>query len=201
MKKILILFAHPALERSRINRVLIRGIDELPGVTFHDLYQLYPDFFIDVQREQELLLQHDIIIWQHPLYWYSVPPLLKQWIDLVLEHNWAYGQYGVYLQGKKLVNVITSGGGALSYCDNGKHRYTIQEFLRPLEQTACLCGMRYLPPFLIQGTHQMGAVDAEHARKDYHQLLVQLNAESFDAGTFQNMELLNEYVDYSYHGK
>ncbi len=201
MEKILILFAHPALERSRINKVLIRGVQDLPGVTFHDLYELYPDFYINVQREQELLLQHECIIWHHPLYWYSVPPLLKQWIDLVLEHDWAYGTNGIYLRGKKIFNVVTSGGGLQSYCDNGSNRYSIQEFLRPLEQTACLCSMTYLPPFVIHGTHRMTPTDAEHARSDYHQLLQCLIEEPYAPATFRGMELMNEYIACSYRGK
>ena len=91
---ILILFAHPALEKSRVNRVLIRDIPGIEGVTFHDLYETYPDFDIDVAREQELLLAHDTIVLHHPFFWYSTPAMLKEWQDLVLEHGWAYGSGG-----------------------------------------------------------------------------------------------------------
>jgi putative NADPH-quinone reductase len=98
--RVLILFAHPALERSRVNRVLIRDLDQLDGVTFHDLYEAYPDFDVDVAREQALLLEHDTIVLQHPFYWYSTPALIKQWEDLVLQHGWAYGHEGNALRGK-----------------------------------------------------------------------------------------------------
>ena len=80
-RKVLILFAHPALEKSRVNRRLIEAVKTLDGVTFHDLYQLYPDLDIDVAREQALLTEHDVVVMQHPLYWYSTPAMLKEWQD------------------------------------------------------------------------------------------------------------------------
>ena len=112
MTRILILFAHPALEKSRIHRQLLRGLPELPGVTLNDLYERYPDFDIDIAREQQLLTDHDLVILQHPFYWYSTPALLKQWQDLVLEHGWAYGSQGKALRGKQVLSVISTGGGA-----------------------------------------------------------------------------------------
>ena len=166
MPKVLVLFAHPALEHSRINRAMMSGHEHWVDVTFHDLYQLYPDFVVDVQAEQELLLTHDIVVWQHPLYWYSVPPLLKQWIDLVLQHGWAYGRSGVFLRGKPILNVVTAGGIKSAYCPEGHNEYTLRQFLYPLERTAALCGMRYLPPYVVYGTHaiQGEAVDEECRR-------------------------------------
>jgi len=198
MKKILILFGHPALEKSRINQRLIQRIPDIPGLTFHDLYQLYPDFYIDVQHEQELLLQHDIIVLQHPLYWYSVPPLMKQWIDLVLEHGWAYGRTGNMLAGKKLLNVFTAGGGKEAYCDQGYNRYTIREFMRPFEQTACLCSMSYLPPFVVHGTHKMSAADMENAAADYQAILNILANDQYDTSFLTSFDYLNDIIKPSY---
>jgi glutathione-regulated potassium-efflux system ancillary protein KefG len=74
--KVLVLFAHPALERSRVNRALLRAVQGTPAVTLHDLYETYPDLQIDVGREQALLLAHDVFVFQHPFYWYSVPSIL-----------------------------------------------------------------------------------------------------------------------------
>lgn len=91
--RILILFAHPALENSRVNRYLIQAVEGLDSVTVHDLYEMYPDFHIDVKVEQDLLLAHDIIIFHHPFYWYSTPAIMKEWLDLVLEHGFAYGDF------------------------------------------------------------------------------------------------------------
>jgi len=198
MKNVLVLFAHPALERSRVNRQMINRIDQIPGVTLRDLYQLYPDFYINVQQEQELLLQHDIIVWQHPLYWYSVPPLLKQWIDLVLQHGWAYGRSGTALAGKILFNVFTSGGGKQAYCENGCNRYSIPEFFQPFEQTACLCNMRYWPPFAVHGSHRMTTSDIHNAARDYRTLLQLLTTEQYDPAAIAGVEYLNELIPATY---
>ncbi|MEL7159260.1 MAG: NAD(P)H-dependent oxidoreductase [Bacteroidota bacterium] len=176
MPSTLLLFAHPALEKSRINRELLRGIKEVPNLTFHDLYEHYPDFYIDVQHEQELLLQHEIIIWQHPLYWYSTPPLLKQWIDLTLQHDWAYGSRGVFLRGKKVLSVITSGASRESYAPGQFNRRDLNDYLLPLRRTAELCGMKYLPPYLINGTHAMTEPDIQTTRTEYLRFLGRLQS-------------------------
>jgi glutathione-regulated potassium-efflux system ancillary protein KefG len=171
MKKVLILFAHPKFEASRTNRALVEKIKHYDGVTFHDLYEQYPDFQVDVEFEKALLIQHDIIIWHHPFYWYSCPPLLKQWIDLVLEFGWAYGPEGNALQDKKCLSVITTGGSRQVYCAEGSNFYSVNEFLRPFEQTARLCGMEYLPPFAVMGTHKLSDEDLAYYVDQYVQMI------------------------------
>jgi glutathione-regulated potassium-efflux system ancillary protein KefG len=158
-RRILILFAHPAFEKSRVQRKLVDAVRTLPGVTFHDLYQHYPDMDVDVAREQQQLLEHDVVILQHPFYWYSTPALIKEWEDLVLEHGWAYGNGGNALHGKSLMSAISAGGGEDSYSAEGGNGYTIGEFLAPIERTAVLCGMRYLTPFVVYETHSLGDDD------------------------------------------
>jgi glutathione-regulated potassium-efflux system ancillary protein KefG len=169
--RVLILFAHPAFDRSRVQRRLVEAVRDLPGVTLHDLYEVYPDFGIDVGREQRLLSAHDVIVFQHPLYWYSTPSLLKEWQDLVLEHGWAYGTGATALRGKRFLSVVTTGGREASYGRNGLNRFTIREFLVPIEQTAFLCGMDYVPPFVVYGTHAMTEDDAKRRGEDYRRLI------------------------------
>jgi glutathione-regulated potassium-efflux system ancillary protein KefG len=151
--KILILFAHPAPQRSRVNRALRRAVADLSNVTVHDLYGAYPDFMIDVGHEQALLREHDVIVIQHPFYWYSAPAIVKEWQDLVLQHGFAYGAQGSALSGKALMSAITTGGREDSYGGAGMNRFAIGDLLRPFEQTARLCGMDWLPPFVVHGTH------------------------------------------------
>lgn len=181
MNRILILFAHPALEKSRVNRRLIAAIRDLPGVTFHDLYEEYPDFTIDVPREQALLLEHDILVLQHPMFWYSTPALLKEWQDLVLEHGWAYGSEGHMLAGKSALSVLTTGGGESAYQGEGHNRFTIRQFLAPVEQTFRLCGMDYLPPFVVHGTHGITLEEVRSHSEDYRRLLEALRDDRLDA--------------------
>ena len=151
--KVLILFAHPAIRRSKVNRRLLEAVRDLEGVMINDLYEAYPDLDIDVEREQGLLLRHDVVVLQHPFYWYSTPAILKEWQDLVLEHGWAYGHKGHALQGKTMLSAISSGGSEEAYCAKGSNQFTIRQLLAPIEQTARLCGMMYLPPFVVHGTH------------------------------------------------
>jgi len=171
----LILFAHPALEKSRANRALIEGIQGIENITIHDLYEEYPDFLIDVEREKSLLLDHQRIVWQHPFYWYSTPSLLKEWFDTVLEFGWAYGNGGNALEGKIAKSVITTGGGKESYAPNGSNRYSIEEFLRPIEQTATLCGMSYSEPLVFHNVLNMGKDELAEAISAYRNWL--LNAD------------------------
>jgi len=146
MKKILVVFAHPALQKSRVNKVLIEGIKQIEGLTLHDLYEVYPDMDIDVEREQKLLEAHDVIIFQYPFFWYSSPALLKEYIDIVFQHDWAYGRKGNALKDRLFMVATTTGGNKQTYCPEGSNNFSIKQLLAPLEQTATLCKMKYLPP-------------------------------------------------------
>ena len=171
MSKVLILFSHPNLEKSWANSRLIKYIKDIEGVTFHDLYEKYPNFNIDIEYEKSLLVEHDVIIWQHPFFWYSCPALMKQWIDLVLEFQWAYGPDGNALKGKRCLNVITTGSEREVYGEKGYHNYSIDTFLKPFEQTANLCSMEYMMPFAIMGTHRLTEEGLQKYAKKYVALL------------------------------
>jgi len=194
MNKILILFAHPRFEKSKTNRALLRNIDRIDGVTINDLYEQYPDFNIDTDREKELLVAHQIIIWHHPFYMYSAPAMLKQWIDLVLEHGWAHGRGGDHLKNKIILNAITSGGTREVYAANAFNRFTIRQFLVPFEQTATLCKMIYLPPFAVQGTHLLNAEALEDHVTMYHMLLERMAKNDFDIEMLKRLEFLNDWL-------
>ena len=192
MNKILVLFAHPALEKSRVHTRLLQSIGSIEGVTINDLYQWYPEFDIDVEREQQLLKSNDIIVFQHPFYWYSAPALLKQWQDLVLEHGWAYGRNGNSLKGKRIFNALTSGGGMDAYQLTGKQHCTVHELLKPFERTASLCQMEYLPPFWVPGSHRMEIPEIEAYSRQYKDLLVSLRDSVFEEKALGSCNFLNE---------
>ncbi|QIP12261.1 NAD(P)H oxidoreductase [Spirosoma aureum] len=194
MAKVLIQFAHPALSKSNVHKVLINYCRDIKNVTFNDLYEYYPDMYIDVEREQRLLLQHDIIVFQHPFYWYSCPALIKQWFDLVLEHNWAYGSHGNALVGKKMFNVISSGGAQDAYSETGRNRYTVHQFLAPFDQTAITCKMEYLPPFVIHGTYRITPEDIKRYGEQYRTILSALANDQLLALDYKQVDYLNELV-------
>jgi glutathione-regulated potassium-efflux system ancillary protein KefG len=193
MRRVLVLFAHPVLERSRVNRRLVDAIRDLDDVTIRDLYEDYPMLTIDVAREQADLLAHDVIVFQHPFYWYSCPALLKEWQDLVLEHGWAYGKGGTHLRGKITLNAITTGGPAAAYQRGGYNRFTVRELLAPWDQTAHLCGMRYLAPFAVHAALKVtGDDDVAQSRAAYRRLIEALRDERIDldaAAAAQNLAL------------
>jgi len=192
--KILILFAHPRLERSQNNQVLVKYIPEIPEITFHDLYEKYPDFNIDLEFEKGLLAEHNIIVWQHPFYWYSAPPLLKQWIDIVLEFGWAYGPGGNALKGKIVFNSITTGGQEHAYSHEGYNRFTIAELLTPFNQTAYLCGMTWLSPFVLFGTHRITMDELNTMGETYRDLLLRLAEGNFSVEELKKYRYLNEWM-------
>lgn len=192
---ILVLLAHPASRRSRVNRALAAAIRELPGVTLHDLYEAYPELDIDVAREQALLEAHQVVVLQHPFYWYSTPAILKEWQDLVLEHGWAYGHAGTALRGKALLSALTTGGSEDSYRPEGSNRFTIRQLLAPIEQTARLCGMDYLPPFVVHGTHRLTPAEIDHHAADYRRTLEALRDGRLDLSALRDRPRLNAGLD------
>ncbi len=191
MKKILILFSHPKFEKSRANLALVNLIKDINGVTFQDLYECYPDFNVDIAKEKVLLEAHDIIIWHHPFYWYSCPPLMKQWIDTVLEFGWAYGPKGNALNHKTCLNVITTGKSREVYCAEGSNSFTINQFLRPFEQTANLCGMDYLPPFAVMETHKLTDDQLADYAKQYAKL-ISLLQQGISVNDYEAFSFLND---------
>jgi len=162
---VLVIVAHPAMEQSRANRTLMRAArDAGQRVRVRDLYALYPDYLIDVDAEQAQLGTSQLVVWQHPIQWYATPPLMKLWIDEVLSFGWAYGPGGSALRGKDLWLVASTGGPQDSYRPDSYNRYFFDAFLPPYEQTAALCGMRFLPPLMLHGAHRASDAEiAEHA--------------------------------------
>jgi glutathione-regulated potassium-efflux system ancillary protein KefG len=189
--RILILFAHPALQKSRVNRRLISYVKEIEGVTFHDLYEAYPDFHIYVKREQALLEAHDTIVLHHPIFWFSTPAIIKEWFDLVLVHGWAFGREGKALQGKKLLSVISTGGRESLYKKDGFHRHTIGEFLYPIQQTARVCRMDYLPPFVVHGTHTLTPEEISSHGEVYRNIITALRDDEIDLEKAREYPLIN----------
>jgi len=194
MSGVLILFAHPRFEKSKTNRALLTGIEHIPGVTLHDLYEEYPDFNIDVARERALLSDHDVIVWHFPFFVYSAPALLKQWLDWVLEHGWAHGSHTRALQGKIVFVALTIGGARAAYEPGGYHRFTIRDFLVPFEQTAALCRMAWLPPFAVHGTHLLTKSQLAQQAEHYQDLLKRLVAGGLPVDVLRGCDYLNDWL-------
>ncbi len=162
--RILVLLAHPDLRHSRVNRRLQTACRDVPGLELRDLYALYPDYAIDVAAEQAAAARADLIVWLHPIQWYAMPALMKLWLDEVLTLGWAYGRGGQALAGKDLWLVASTGAPEASYHPSGYNRHFFDAFLPPYEQTAALCGLRFLPPLLLHGAQAVSPQElAAHA--------------------------------------
>jgi glutathione-regulated potassium-efflux system ancillary protein KefF len=185
MAEILVLAAHPRMRQSRITRRLLAAarraaaalsaqqqpaalagapheLAGAPRIEVRDLYALYPDYCIDLAAEQNALKEARLIVWLHPIHWYSMPPLMKLWVDEVLTFGWAYGPRGQALQGKDLWLVCSTGGTEEAYRPGGQHQYAFDTFMHPYAQTAALCGMRFLaPPLVLHGAHQRSEAEVQ----------------------------------------
>jgi glutathione-regulated potassium-efflux system ancillary protein KefF len=168
---ITVIYAHPHPRRSRGGRALLDAILDLPGVAVRSLYDLYPDFSIDVEAEQRALAASALIVWQHPLYWYSVPALLKLWFERVLAHGWAYGEGGTALRGKDCLWVATTGGPPDWYTPAGPHAYPFEAFEPHVRQTARFCGMNWLDHIVVLGAHRLAQDELAATARGYRERL------------------------------
>ncbi len=195
MRKVLIQFAHPAIARSKINKALRAAVEDLEEVTVNDLYAAYPDFLIDVKKEQQLCETHNVIIFQHPFYWYSTPAIMKEWLDLVFEHGWAYGKKAKGLRGKLFLQALTAGGDDNTYQKDKYNEFTIGELTSPYRATAKLCKMEWLPPFAVLGIHSgLPARQVNIYAEDYRRTVIALRDGTLDTlqaiqGPYLNSDL------------
>jgi glutathione-regulated potassium-efflux system ancillary protein KefF len=157
---ILIVYAHPYPDQSRVNQQMLKRAAANPDVVIRSLYDLYPDFDIDVEAEQRAVEQAELVVLQHPMYWYSMPPLLKLWIDKVFTHGWAYGKDATALNGKSLLWAVTTGGEHDHFQMGAYPGFAV--LAQPLQATALYCHMRWLEPLVVHGAF---AGDAEAQRE------------------------------------
>lgn len=153
MSKTLVISGHPNLSESYTNTLIIDTLEaEMNDVSVRRLDTLYPDYKIDVEAEQAALIEADVVVLQFPFYWYSVPALLKKWLDDVMTFNFAFGPQGNKLKGKDFFLSFTVGGPKESYDPLSYNHFTIEQFMFPLQQTAYLANMNYHAPVY---THRM----------------------------------------------
>lgn len=162
---ILIIYAHPYPDKSRVNQQMLERVSTNPDVVIRSLYALYPNFDIDIEAEQRAVEQAELVVLQHPMYWYSTPPLLKLWIDKVFTHGWAYGKNATVLKDKKLLWAVTTGGDQAHFQIGDYPGFAT--LAQPLHATAIYCGMRWLEPVVVHGAYA-AAADAQHAQIEHY---------------------------------
>ena len=168
---IYVIAAHPDWRESHVNRPMMQAAATLPRVAVQDLYSSYPDYAINVAAEQAAIARAQLVVLLHPIQWYAMPALQKLWLDEVLTYGWAYGDGANALQGKDLWLVASTGGDEASYHPQGYNRYFFDAFLPPYEQTAALCGMRFLPPLILHGATSASRPTVDGHVDTFRQLL------------------------------
>jgi glutathione-regulated potassium-efflux system ancillary protein KefF len=188
MADVLVLIAHPDIARSRVNRALAAQARLLPAedVEVRDLYALYPDYVIDIEAEQAALAAARSVVWVHPVQWYSMPAMMKLWMDEVLAFRWAYGPGGRALVGKCVWVVVSTGGVEASYRQPGVEAGPFDRFLVPYHQTAETVGMRFLDPLVFHGAHRAEAHEVHAHAHAFAQRLEALAGEA-RAGTMPTL--------------
>ena len=179
---VLVIQAHPYPDRSRANKTLGQAIEGLAGVEVRSLYDLYPDFAIDVKAEQQALARSTTVVWQHPIYWYAAPALLKLWFEHVLTTGWAHGEGGDALAGKRCLWVVTTGADAGSYAPAGAHKNEFDVFVPVIRQTARYCGMVWQDPIVVYGAHEISAAELDGYAADYRRRVEALCAQEIGRG-------------------
>ena len=194
MNKILLITAHPALEKSRNNIRLMKAAGSIENVVIRDLYELYPRFFINTAKEQQYLEQSQVIILQHPFYWYGIPALMKQYLDMVFTHGWAYGKDTNKLKDKILFNALTTSGTRESYHANEHNRFPLSDYLIPYNQLAHVCKMHYLPPFVLHESGKATATESARHAKQFKTLIQMLANDGPELEKLKEMNYLNDYI-------
>ena len=181
MANVIVYYIHPGHQHSHTNLAMQKQLQRVDDIETVDLYSEYPRFNINIDKEQQRLLNHDVIVFQFPVFWYSGPSLLKEWIDLVLEYGFAYGADGNSVKGKKMMLAVTAGGPEQAYTADGYQNHALRTFLTPFQQTATLCKMKFLPPYVLYNSLNTENTDRieQHAR-GYVQLVESLRDDRFN---------------------
>ncbi|WP_069658757.1 NAD(P)H-dependent oxidoreductase [Arcticibacter eurypsychrophilus] len=158
----LVILAHPNFQNSFANKIIIEELlNSNMGIEVRNLFDLYPDYNIDVKAEQTALLEHTTIVFQYPFYWYNMPAILKQWFDVVFEYQFAYGSKGDKLKGKNFLASFTVGAPKNGYQTLGDHHFPILDFCKNIEQTAYYAKMNFIDPIYFHGTSTAAGYSAE----------------------------------------
>ncbi|MFD1260712.1 NAD(P)H-dependent oxidoreductase [Entomomonas asaccharolytica] len=144
----LMILAHPNYKQSIANKTIAETLQKsVDDLELRNIYQLYPDYQIDIEAEQAALLKHDLIILQYPMYWFNMPAILKIWFDKVFTYQFAYGSQGDKLKNKKLLPSLTVGQPEQNF--QSDNHFLIDDFMCSLKKTAEYAQMNYLKPVIL----------------------------------------------------
>lgn len=170
--KTLVVLAHPERIESTLQRFFEEGTQHLDNITRYDIYEDLPN--VNIDKVHQLLSEHDRIVFQFPLYWYSSPAGLHAWFEEVLTPS----LYQDRLKGKEFGIVMSTGQKDSDFQAGSKEAFTFSELLKPFEAIANKSQMIYLSPLVVS----LFAYQTEEAKQkiliDYQRYLTQENNQS-----------------------
>lgn len=133
----------------------------------------------DIQAEIDKLKWCDVLIFNFPMYWFSVPAILKGWIDRVFVSGFCYGGKRFYdqggLKGKKGLIAFTLGGREHMFGEDKIHG-DMSTMLRPLLRgSMAYVGLSVLPPFIGWHVPYITDEDRQTLLKQYREYLTNLD--------------------------
>lgn len=141
--KTLVVIGHPDVATSSTQGFFKHAAKQEAGVTWYPLVAPF-----DRGAERALLWAADRIIFEFPLYWYSVPAVMKAWLDEVFDDD-LLGTAGDRLAGKELGLVVNTGRALKDFAPGQGQSFTLAELLRPLQALANETKMTYLTPLVV----------------------------------------------------
>jgi putative NADPH-quinone reductase len=167
--KTLILLFHPDFSKSHANRALADAACSVEGVEIIDEGALYPDMRIDADREIRSLFTADRLVLQFPIQWYSTPPLLKAWQDLVLTRMFYINpkEEGERIRDLPILIAATAGNDPEAYTKDGVNLFQLEELLKPLRSTASRCALQWQEPFLMYRSNKSSPDSLQAAGREY----------------------------------
>lgn len=160
--------AEDFLER-KDRHVLVRQMEERYSSNLGTLAQ-------DILVEQRKVLECQLMIFQFPLWWFSMPAILKGWVDRVLCMGFAYDQDGRWydhggLKGRRAMLSLTTGDPESCFAPRGIHG-AMDSILWPIQRaTLSHCGFEVLPPFVAYAVAKATADERAAILERYTQRL------------------------------
>jgi NAD(P)H dehydrogenase (quinone) len=135
-------------------------------------------FAPDVAAEIEKLFWADFLLFGFPLWWFSLPAILKGWVDRVFVMGAVYGGGRIYgsgvLEGRRAMLALTTGGPAASFAPGGVNG-EIEQLLFPIQHGMLhFVGMEVLPPFVAYGAARQTSEERQATLEAYRARLLAL---------------------------
>jgi NAD(P)H dehydrogenase (quinone) len=167
---------------SRVNFVSVANADYFKPQLEEKHASQVGGFAPDIQAEMDKVSRADFLLLNFPLWWFSVPAILKGWVDRVFAMGFAYGGGRVFetgmFRGKRAMLSITTGGGESSYEQDGRNGPLLRHLFHVHHGMLWFCGIEVLPPFVAWSAAHVDAAGRARYLQAFEQRLRTVNETS-----------------------